>query len=146
MNQGFGLLGSQKLQICQSSASGLILTFASRQHHRVQANVKIIKSTRKIILLVVLMILTFAPDLADMGCKCQNRTTRIGGLARRLIDLRRENDRTVVGWLEDDFHHFGITLNQDVGIITDAAAMHAHVRHGGACHGPRRAWPGSPAL
>ena len=48
-------------------ASGLILTFASRQHHRVQANVKIIKSTRNIILLVVLMILTFAPDLADMG-------------------------------------------------------------------------------
>ena len=39
-------------------------------------------------LLVVLMILTFAPDLADMGCKCQNRTTsRHGSCARRTASV-----------------------------------------------------------
>jgi hypothetical protein len=48
---------------------------------------------------------------------------RIGGLARRLIDLRREDDHTVVGWLEDDFHHFGITMNHALGAITDLRVL-----------------------
>jgi hypothetical protein len=47
---------------------------------------------------------------------------RIGGCARRLIDLRREDEHTAIGWLEDDFHHFGITLHHDGGIITDVRA------------------------
>lgn len=45
---------------------------------------------------------------------------RTGGCARRLIDLRREGPGTAVGWLEDDFHHFGVTIeHNEAGIITD---------------------------
>ena len=44
---------------------------------------------------------------------------RIGGRLRRRIDLRREADGAVVGWLEDDFHHFGITIEHRDGIMTD---------------------------
>lgn len=45
---------------------------------------------------------------------------RAGGCARRLIDLRREGKNCAVGWLEDDFHHFGVTIeHDDSGIITD---------------------------
>ena len=48
---------------------------------------------------------------------------RMGGRARRLIDLRREDAHAVVGWLEDDFHHFGVTVeHDDDGIITDVRA------------------------
>ena len=57
------------------AASGLILTFASRYPDSPAANVKILKSTRIIKLLVVQEILTFAHHLAESGCKCQNRTT-----------------------------------------------------------------------
>ena len=53
----------------------MILTFESRLRSGPTSNVKIIKSTRNIQLLVVLMILTFAPAQAGLGCKCQNRTT-----------------------------------------------------------------------
>ena len=45
-------------------ASGLILTFASRYHDSASANVKIVKSTRIKLMLVVLKILIFAPALA----------------------------------------------------------------------------------
>lgn len=34
------------------------------------------------------------------------------GCARRAIDLRTSGD-TVIAWLEDDFHHFGIELRHD---------------------------------
>ncbi|MCP5403635.1 MAG: DUF2889 domain-containing protein [Novosphingobium sp.] len=43
---------------------------------------------------------------------------RTGGCFRRLIDLRREDDGAVVGWLEDDFHHFGVTIEHDGRTIT----------------------------
>ncbi|MDY0012577.1 MAG: DUF2889 domain-containing protein [Rhodocyclaceae bacterium] len=41
------------------------------------------------------------------------------GVYRRLIDLKAWDDSTVVGWLEDDFHHFGMTLVHDGVRITD---------------------------
>jgi hypothetical protein len=56
-------------------ASGLILTFASLFASSESANVKILKSTRINLLLVVLEILTFAAVQATEGCKCLNRTT-----------------------------------------------------------------------
>jgi len=43
---------------------------------------------------------------------------RTGGCFRRVVDLRREDAGAVVGWLEDDFHHFGVTLEHDGTIIT----------------------------
>lgn len=43
---------------------------------------------------------------------------RTGGCLRRLIDLRREPDGAAVGWLEDDFHHFGVTIENDGETIT----------------------------
>ena len=50
---------------------------------------------------------------------------RIGGRLRRLIDLRREPDGAVVGWLEDDFHHFGVTIEHRDGVMTDIRAVAA---------------------
>lgn len=47
---------------------------------------------------------------------------RMGGRLRRLIDLRTEPDGAAVGWLEDDFHHFGVTIEHTDGIITDVRA------------------------
>lgn len=38
------------------------------------------------------------------------------GIYRRQIDLRAWDEHTVVGWLEDESHHFGITLVHD-GIL-----------------------------
>jgi hypothetical protein len=37
--------------------------------------------------------------------------------------LRREPDGAAVGWLEDDFHHFGVTIEQAGGVITDVRVM-----------------------
>lgn len=45
----------------------------------------------------------------------------------RLIDLRQEDERTAVGWVEDDFHHFGVTVEHDAGIVT--AVRMAAVRY-----------------
>lgn len=39
--------------------------------------------------------------------------------AHRAIDLRLVDARRAVGWLEDDFHHFGVTLEHDGLRITD---------------------------
>jgi DUF2889 family protein len=44
------------------------------------------------------------------------------GIYRRQIDLRSPDERTVVGWLEDESHHFGITLVHDGERITDVRA------------------------
>jgi hypothetical protein len=44
-----------------------------------------------------------------------------GGRARRLIDLRRWDEQTAVGWLEDDFHHFGVTVVHQKGRVVDVA-------------------------
>jgi hypothetical protein len=41
------------------------------------------------------------------------------GFFRRQVDLRAWDERTVVGWLEDDCHHFGVTLAHDGRTITD---------------------------
>jgi hypothetical protein len=40
------------------------------------------------------------------------------GVAHRMIDLRRVDAHTAVGWLEDDFHHFGITVLHDGAVVT----------------------------
>jgi Protein of unknown function (DUF2889) len=36
---------------------------------------------------------------------------------RRLIDLQRWDEHTVVGWVEDDFHHFGVTIEHADGHV-----------------------------
>jgi hypothetical protein len=38
---------------------------------------------------------------------------------RRLIDLKSWDESTAVGWLEDDYHHFGVTLSHDGAVIRD---------------------------
>lgn len=48
-----------------------------------------------------------------------NEYPRRGGCLRRVIDLQRWDARTVVGWLEDDFHHFGMTLLHDGHMVSD---------------------------
>ncbi len=48
-----------------------------------------------------------------------NGFPRIGGRLRRLIDLRHESPNFVVAWMEDDFHHFGVSLEHRSGIVTD---------------------------
>ena len=40
-------------------------------------NVRCKSYSRIIVLLVFLMVLTFAPDLAALGSKCQNRNTKL---------------------------------------------------------------------
>lgn len=49
------------------------------------------------------------------------------GTFRRLIDLRAWDRNTVVGWLEDDHHHFGMTLVHDGALIQDVRI--ASTRH-----------------
>lgn len=39
------------------------------------------------------------------------------GRLRRLIDLQRWDENTVVGWVEDDFHHFGVTIEHADGRV-----------------------------
>jgi hypothetical protein len=41
------------------------------------------------------------------------------GIFRRQLDIRSHDAHTVVGWLEDEFHHFGVTIEHDGGIIRD---------------------------
>jgi hypothetical protein len=41
------------------------------------------------------------------------------GCFRRAIDLKRWDHETFVGWLEDDFHHFGLTLVAGDGVVRD---------------------------
>lgn len=41
------------------------------------------------------------------------------GIFRRQIDLKAWDERTVVGWLEDESHHFGITLIHDGTRVRD---------------------------
>jgi hypothetical protein len=44
------------------------------------------------------------------------------GRARRMIDLKRWDANTVVGWLEDDFHHFGVTIEHEANTIRNVSA------------------------
>lgn len=48
----------------------------------------------------------------------QQKTASRGGRLRRLIDLKRWDARRAVGWVEDDFHHFGVTVEHHDGRVT----------------------------
>ena len=70
------------------------------------------------------------------------------GRARRLIDLRKVDDRTVEGWLEDDCHHFGVTITHDrtrVIEVVMAAPRYPYTTCPGAA-APLRALIGAPLL
>ncbi|MFV0276965.1 MAG: hypothetical protein ACK5HY_07250 [Parahaliea sp.] len=41
------------------------------------------------------------------------------GTGRRQIDLRIEDESLAVGWLEDDFHHFGVSIRFGDGKVED---------------------------
>jgi len=43
---------------------------------------------------------------------------RTGGCLRRKIDLQAKPDSCVIAWLEDDFHHIGLTLEHDGKQVT----------------------------
>lgn len=57
--------------------------------------------------------------------------------ARRAIDLRASEDR-VIGWLEDDFHHFGIEVQHD--------GQNVVAINGQAARFPRDTCPGAVAV
>lgn len=46
-----------------------------------------------------------------------------GGRLRRLIDLDPRAPDRVVAWVEDDFHHFGLTIHHDGQRITDVSGV-----------------------
>lgn len=48
-----------------------------------------------------------------MPWRRQMADTPLEGVFRRQIDLRAWDEQTAVGWLEDEHHHFGITLLHD---------------------------------
>lgn len=48
--------------------------------------------------------------------------SKLPGCYRRKIYLCNENETTAVGWLEDDFHHFGITIRHDGRVVTEVRA------------------------
>lgn len=62
---------------------------------------------------------TTPPDRKNLT---RNDSPSSGGCYRRVIDLRTEGQGMVVGWMEDDFHHFGVTLIHDGSTIT---SLHA---------------------
>jgi len=67
------------------------LTFGTRLRLDSKPNVRCKSYTRFIVLLVFLMVLTFAPNLAAVGRKCQNlntRATRKSRLVRGPFDGR----------------------------------------------------------
>ena len=70
------------------------------------------------------------------------------GRLRRSIDLRCHDDFTAVAWLEDDFHHFGLTLVHDGYKVRDVRA--AALRYPwSSCPGataPLRALIGQPLI
>lgn len=41
-----------------------------------------------------------------------------GGRLRRLIDLENRDEGRATGWVEDDFHHFGVTVEHDGAVVT----------------------------
>ncbi|MFJ3370571.1 DUF2889 domain-containing protein [Pseudomonas sp. NPDC086251] len=73
---------------------------------------------------------------------------RSGGRLRRLIILRQETPGQVVGWLEDDFHHFGVTVEHDdlhITAVRMAAPRSPWVTCSGA-QAPLQALVGSPLI
>jgi hypothetical protein len=64
---------------------------------------------------------------------------RAGGRLRRLIDVATSAPNQVTAWVEDDFHHFGLTLTHQDGAVVDIA--------GTAARSPWSTCPGAvPAL
>jgi len=47
-----------------------------------------------------------------------SRPIQAHGRFRRMIDLRRADDHVAWGWIEDDFHHFGVRIEHAAGMIT----------------------------
>jgi hypothetical protein len=77
-----------------------------------------------------------------------NGFPRTGGRLHRQIDLRHQGTGLVVAWIEDDFHHFGVSLEHDGQHITDirmAAPRTPWVTCPGAAE-PLRALIGKPLL
>ncbi|EJM24389.1 Protein of unknown function (DUF2889) [Pseudomonas sp. GM21] len=73
---------------------------------------------------------------------------RHGGRLRRLIVLRQVTPGQVVGWLEDDFHHFGVTIEHD-GMHITAVRMASPRTPWATCSGaqvPLQALVGSPLI
>lgn len=70
------------------------------------------------------------------------------GTYRRLIDLKTWDEHTVVGWLEDDFHHFGLTLIHDGRVATDVrvAAVRYPMTTCAAALDPLKAVIGQPLI
>ncbi|MES2258453.1 MAG: DUF2889 domain-containing protein [Pseudomonadota bacterium] len=48
----------------------------------------------------------------------QHQTGNRGGRLRRLIDLKNVDFGRAVGWVEDDFHHFGVSVEHDGSVVT----------------------------
>ena len=70
------------------------------------------------------------------------------GIYRRQIDLARHDAHTVVGWLEDESHHFGVTIVHDGARIREvraAAPRHPWTTCPGAAE-PLRALVGLPLM
>ena len=75
------------------------------------------------------------------------RPVQAAGCFRRLIELRAETD-AVIGWLEDDFHHFGVALSHRDGRIAEVSVTTIRVPWT-TCAGasaPLRALIGKPLL
>lgn len=57
----------------------------------------------------------------------QSQTSGFGapgdGRLRRLISLDRRGDGCAVAWLEDDFHHFGVTIIHNDARVTDVRVV-----------------------
>jgi hypothetical protein len=73
---------------------------------------------------------------------------RSGGRLRRLIVLRHVKPGQVTGWLEDDFHHFGVTIEHD-GVRITSVRMAAPRTPWTTCPGaqtPLQALVGSPLI
>ncbi|BAI74881.1 hypothetical protein AZL_b02180 (plasmid) [Azospirillum sp. B510] len=51
------------------------------------------------------------------------KTVPFQGCFRRLIDMRSWDSETVVIWLEDDFHHFGLTVVHDGTMVRDVRSV-----------------------
>jgi hypothetical protein len=51
------------------------------------------------------------------------RYPRFDGKAHRAIDILTTSDGEVVAWLEDDFHHFGVTVNHDGEAVTGVSMV-----------------------
>jgi hypothetical protein len=45
------------------------------------------------------------------------------GQAHRAIDIRTTSAEEVVAWLEDDFHHFSVTVRHDGEFVTDVSML-----------------------